>query len=1248
MANVGILEIDVRLTESIDVITKQIAKLTQAINAYTVVHSNSASSTATAKKAHDAYNKSLDTATESVKKSISAQGKSLSSSNALGSANKSLEDKTGALSKAQEVEVKVVNTLKTANDSAVKAVDNISKSTEALSNVSNKVEETKNREVNTTKAVADATEKANNAVKDATKKTAELSQAKTALSSRSVKEVDSDKKATKSKKELTSSTQENISIFARIGSVYNNTVKVLNKLASAISAPVKVYNKLKNAIIAVISATKSAINTVKSIVKTFNDLMKTINRTLTLINLFGVKLSTIVKHLRIFLAVRKALKTAGSIFGSNEKDGNKTLSLFGKLFKAAKYLVFNFKKVQLAVKKALEWVERFPVVAEIVARVMSSFKIGPRAIISIIKVLIKLRNAIFRIITQVAEAFDLPTERIEALEERMSITSLIFGAIGDKIKGFAKKVVTYLTPAVVAATYFSEVLLGALKGTPFTAAGKSILSWSRRITKSRTPIKHFVKDIDKMLTSFGELKRFVKLSDFNVFTKGFGAIRSGAVNAQERYAKFAGTVKTARNGFKNASKAAQAVGKSIYGVADAASLLGPGLVTLGALMRQSDSVFIRVAGTIAMVAGTLMTGFGYAVLRLSDIIGSFVLKAGNSMVSFFVDSTKRANEADSAIFTFRRTIEGLNRISEASVGTTKEWANSIDSISKSSTFSTKELRKSALEIALVGKQSHLSAKQMETLLSVSADYAALQGKDLFNTTVAIISGINGATQAAGNYGLKLNEVALQGHLFDKKQTKRIKDLTEYEKVQERFNMVMSQAVPVIGTASSSAATLAMQEKVLARNIKNVTEELGRGAAVIEDTNIVALMFNKIIESLNPTVVRTAGTIGALVSRIVQASGFFMKWSFAVYTAMKAYSLFMLAIKSDIASTAMFTQIPILGKSLNDLTTAVGFNIGKIKNLRTFLTQLASVFVQQGKVMIAMVLNIELAMMSWSTVMSTLVVRAVTLMKAAFLGAMGAIKSFFLFLMANPLVVILTAIAGAIVVLSKAAFSASEELDKLNKPIRKVASATKEVKKEVGILEKTYGFLTAAMAEAKQAWWELRLAFTKDKKARKELEALIDNAKLFTGRMRDAGWSIEVMNKKLDDAKRAIAGLKGPKIKIDTSELDSLMKRIDDFSMSRDEKLSKTFKKEMTLIKEAYSQGYVPSLTEFDALRNKLLNEYNSKQLEPIAELEKKYNNYGKTKLQILEDEFSRHFKLIDDALAKGYGNEKKLLALGLS
>jgi hypothetical protein len=349
---------------------------------------------------------------------------------------------------------------------------------------------------------------------------------------------------------------------------------------------------------------------------------------------------------------------------------------------------------------------------------------------------------------------------------------------------------------------------------------------------------------------------------------------------------------------------------------------GAGSLVLARALQQLDNEAARVAGSLlqvlSKVAIGLSLGISFVVIKAAELS----LTLANNLVGALQSSFQSFLKTDQSAKTFAATVSTFNNGIGQSVGSLEEWSETIARVGETFNFTTESLEGAARELIFVGSQIGLNKVQLQGLLKVSAEYAKINGKEVFDTTVALAQALNGNSASAINLGVKLTEASVQQFALKNGIDSSISSLSENEKVQLRFNTLLSQYSKIAGIGVASANTLAQSQERLEVTLANVNASFGKGVAIVENFQIVNAALNKVLKSLSSEFLTVSGFVSAIGARLLQASAIAFVFATKIFALVAALRGLDVLLSSAGAAGLFDARIRGINLSINDLLSKI--------------------------------------------------------------------------------------------------------------------------------------------------------------------------------------------------------------------------------------------------------------------------------------------------------------------------------------
>lgn len=215
--------------------------------------------------------------------------------------------------------------------------------------------------------------------------------------------------------------------------------------------------------------------------------------------------------------------------------------------------------------------------------------------------------------------------------------------------------------------------------------------------------------------------------------------------------------------------------------------------------------FNSLTGTLTKVAA--MLGSIFAVAKLVQI--------GNEAVEMASDLQEVQNVVDTAFGDMSYKMEEFANTAIETYGISKLMAKQMGS-----TFMAM-----ASGMGVVGKEA---ADMSLSLTALSADMASFYNVSSDVASTALKSIFTGETETLKKFGIVMTETNLQEFAYSQGIQKTIKNMTQAEKVQLRYNYVMAQTSLAQGDFARTADSWANQVRVLKERWKEFLNVVGNG------------------------------------------------------------------------------------------------------------------------------------------------------------------------------------------------------------------------------------------------------------------------------------------------------------------------------------------------------------------------------------------------------------------------------------
>lgn len=260
-------------------------------------------------------------------------------------------------------------------------------------------------------------------------------------------------------------------------------------------------------------------------------------------------------------------------------------------------------------------------------------------------------------------------------------------------------------------------------------------------------------------------------------------------------------------------------------------------------MENITAASKKVAAVGAAAFGSIAVGIGVAISQASDLNESI-----NAVNVVFGENAK--------------TILDFGKTASTSIGLTKNEFNSLATV-------TGALLRDSFE------NTNEFANATTILAQRAADMASVFNTDVKDAMEAMNSALRGETEPIRRYAIDVSDATLNQYLLSQGLNKTTKDLSEAEKRQVRYNVIMEQSSVTAGDFANTSDGLANRQRILSAQFKDIAATIGTVLLPIltQFLEKIQPIINKITEWIekNPklatAIILIAGALAGLVTVI---------------------------------------------------------------------------------------------------------------------------------------------------------------------------------------------------------------------------------------------------------------------------------------------------------------------------------------------------------------------------------------------
>lgn len=256
-----------------------------------------------------------------------------------------------------------------------------------------------------------------------------------------------------------------------------------------------------------------------------------------------------------------------------------------------------------------------------------------------------------------------------------------------------------------------------------------------------------------------------------------------------------------------------------------------------------------VGGAVGQQAGNKFAGgFGGAIKGLAVTVGGALAAAG--VGRFLSDSIKSASNLGESVNAVNKAYGDFAADVLALGG---DVANRLGLSTVD--FNAAAVRFSAFAEKIAGQGGNV-AGVVDSLTTRAADFASVFNIDVSEALAVFQSGLSGEAEPLKRFGINLLDSEVKAFAYANGIAKVGAELTEAEKVQARYGLLLETTSKTAGDFADTSDGLANSQRILAANIENLRARVGEGLTPIMATFTSALVplanviFPAIAEFLN--------------------------------------------------------------------------------------------------------------------------------------------------------------------------------------------------------------------------------------------------------------------------------------------------------------------------------------------------------------------------------------------------------------
>jgi hypothetical protein len=225
--------------------------------------------------------------------------------------------------------------------------------------------------------------------------------------------------------------------------------------------------------------------------------------------------------------------------------------------------------------------------------------------------------------------------------------------------------------------------------------------------------------------------------------------------------------------------------------------------SLGRAAKGSGSKFGHLLGKAAVAGAAGVIGAGFAAFKL-----------GQDAVNQASDLNESLNAVNLSYNKQSRAVKKLGRDAAQSLGLSNSEFNGL------------AVQFSSFSKTVAGGGGKKVVKVLDDLTTRASDFASVMNLEVAESAALFQSGLAGETEPLRRYGLDLSAAAVEAHALSLGMEVASEGLTESQKIQARYSLLMKQTSQTQGDFANTSGELANSQRILSAEWKNAQAELG--------------------------------------------------------------------------------------------------------------------------------------------------------------------------------------------------------------------------------------------------------------------------------------------------------------------------------------------------------------------------------------------------------------------------------------
>jgi phage-related protein len=476
-----------------------------------------------------------------------------------------------------------------------------------------------------------------------------------------------------------------------------------------------------------------------------------------------------------------------------------------------------------------------------------------------------------------------------ALSKGMTGTADKLRMIGDRLDLLSEKSQDFKDNSgknfdeIVQKTRALNNAVDAIGPALLSIGGTCVLAGAGRAALQLENVQKKVLPLNASMLKTGETMKTV----FGNMTKDVGGPLKGTIGALETYSAKQNAI--LGKGFLNLGKSFASTVATFHAV-DLLAIFSPALIAIGGKLKESENEWVSWAGTIIKTVGWISAGFMAIAGIIIFAIGNIALAIGEKLVKSMEEASAKFIKFDAIMAQFMYTVKGFIRVfGVESIGSMEYWNQTMEKLYKTTVFTREEIAKSVKLLIAEGQVIGLTVDENSKLLSRASDVAAATGRDLYEVTQMIVSGLTNNADAVLALGIDIRNTSLAHSKYVEEAGIAVEQMNSQELAMARLATLYERTIPLIGSANNQTKTIAGSNLIYEKTINDITIAIGESGTA---TQWYLSTINKLLETIKnlpKPVLKLYGDLKDLAGVILIVTGNLIKLLailFTIITAMK--------------------------------------------------------------------------------------------------------------------------------------------------------------------------------------------------------------------------------------------------------------------------------------------------------------------------------------------------------------------------